>query len=431
MRVCGIISEYNPFHAGHLHHLRETRARIGEDCALVCCMSGDFVQRGEPALLPKHLRAEAAVACGADLVIELPAPYALRSAEHFARAGVALLAGLGTVTDLSFGAEDADVSLLTELADTLLEHQTVLDTLTHLTTGLSYAAARERALYDRLQAQADLLHRPNNILAVEYCKAVRTAGLDWTLHAVPRAGGQHDGAPADGLPSASWLRTQLRAGDRAALAYLPDGSRRVLERAGERGLLLLDTTRAEHGMLDRLCRMRVDELAALPDASEGLEHRLYAAIRSARTAEEICAAARSRRYPLARIRRMLCCAWLDLPAALTSLPPPYIRVLALNDRGRRVLRMSADAAALPIINKPAHIRALSDRAQEVFGATVRAGDLYHLTLPGWKTLPLGLDWRQGAQYFPENPPQGGRKSAAGGGKCLTFEDGDAILTKPH
>ena len=403
MRICGIVAEYNPFHLGHARHLAETRRLVGADAALVCCMSGDFIQRGEAALLPKRLRAEAAVRCGADLVLELPAPYALRSAEGFAEAAVAVLAGLNVVTDLSFGAEDADAALLQSLADTLLEHRTVQDTLTALKTGVSYAAARERALYARIQEQAALLRRPNNILAVEYCKAVRRQNLPWTLHAVARVGAPHDGGTAEqGLPSASFLRAALRGGDASALEFLPPGSRAVMERALDEGLALLDGERLEHAMLDRLCRLTPEDFGALPDASEGLEHRLCAAVRACRTVEAVCAAAKTRRYPLARIRRLLCCAWLDFPAALTALPPPYVRVLALNDRGRAVLRLAADECTLPIVNKPAHIRELSARAQRVFAAAAQAHDLYALTLPAWEKLRLGADWQQGALYLPNS-----------------------------
>ena len=125
MKICGIVAEFNPFHNGHAHLLRETRSLLGEETGIVCCMSGNFVQRGQGALLPKHLRAKTALESGADLVLELPAPYALRSAEGFASSAVSILAALGQVTDLSFGAEDADADALMELAGLLLEHKTV------------------------------------------------------------------------------------------------------------------------------------------------------------------------------------------------------------------------------------------------------------------------------------------------------------------
>lgn len=411
MRICGIVTEYNPFHLGHSRHLSETRARLGPDAAVVCCMSGDFVQRGEAAILPKYLRAEAAVRCGADLVLELPAPYALLSAEGFAESAVSLLAGLNVITDLSFGAEDADVPLLQSLADTLLEHRTVQDTLCHLKTGISYAAAREKALYDRICGQAVLLRKPNNILAVEYCKAVQKLSLPWTLHAVPRVGAPHDGPTEDGLPSAAALRRMLRGGDASALEFLPPGSREVMDRALSQGLALLDPARLEHAALDRLCRMSPEDFSALPGAAEGLEHRIYAAVRACRSLDAVCASAKTRRYPAARIRRMLCCAYLDFPKELTALPPPYIRVLALSDIGRIVLRQAADECTLPILNKPAHVRQLPARAQQVFAAAAQGADLYDLALPAWARLKFGADWQRGAQYLPSAGPVEERDNA--------------------
>ena len=176
MKNCGVVAEYNPFHRGHAFQFRQIRRLLGSDTAIVCCMSGDYVQRGEPAVMSKWARAESAVRCGADLVVELPSPWALQSAEGFARASVGLLAALGCATDLAFGAECPNVDRLQRLAALLLEHETAAATLLELRQGIPYAAARERALYKQVQQEAALLRQPNNILAVEYCKALQTLG---------------------------------------------------------------------------------------------------------------------------------------------------------------------------------------------------------------------------------------------------------------
>ena len=207
MRICGIVAEYNPFHRGHGLHIHKTRQLLGPDTAIVCCMSGSYVQRGGPALAEKHLRARWAVENGADLVLELPSPYALSSAEGFARGALSLLDALGCVTDLSFGSECGDTAALDRLAATLLEHDTVAATLLELRTGIPYAAARERALYQQVQEQAGLLRQPNDLLGVEYCKAIRWLGSPIVPHAILREGPGHDApSPAQGLCSASWLR---------------------------------------------------------------------------------------------------------------------------------------------------------------------------------------------------------------------------------
>ena len=397
MRICGVVSEYNPFHSGHAFHLARARAGLGEEGAVVCCLSGNFVQRGEAALLPKHLRARAALLGGADLVVELPAPYALSSAEGFAQNGVRILSGLGVLTHLSFGAETADEPLLRETASILLEHETVAATLTHLREGISYAAARERALYARLRERAALLQAPNNILAVEYCKAVQAQGLALALLPVPRKGAPHDEkSPQGGFASASALRALLREGKGAqAEAFLPQGSRDLLRRAMAEGQALLESERLENAMLSHLLRLSPEELAALPGAAEGLEHRLYAAIRSSRGIEEIALAAKTKRYPLSRLRRMLLCAYLGITAEDAALPAPYIRVLAFNRRGREVLSLARKGASLPLLTKPAHVEALSPEARRIFALEARACDLYHLALPAWRAFRPGDDWRQG------------------------------------
>ena len=236
MKTCGIVCEYNPFHTGHMAQIAAVRTRLGPDTAIVCCMSGNFVQRGEPAVAPRHLRAESALHGGADLVLELPLPWSLSSAEGFARAAVTLLTSTGVVTHLAFGAEDPDLDRLQTLADAALEKSTIDATLEHLGTGIPYARARERALYARLRSEAELLRRPNNTLAIEYLKALRSLQSGVQPIALPREGAGHDGEPADGFASAAWLRERLRSDDwESVLPYLPRASFDLLADGARRG----------------------------------------------------------------------------------------------------------------------------------------------------------------------------------------------------
>ena len=399
MRICGVVSEYNPFHKGHAYQIAQAKSCLGEDAAVVCCMSSDFVQRGDAAILPKHLRAKAAVLGGADVVLELPAPYALRSAEGFAQSAVDILLGTGVLTDLSFGAEDADPQLLMETASLLLEHQTVQDTLLHLKTGISYAAARERALYARVKEKAEILQKPNNILAVEYCKALVRREADVNILPIARKGAGHDEGAEGEYASASHIRALLREDKpEEALSYLPDGCADILKNAMQDGTALIDQSRLENAMLSVLVRLTADDLAALPDANEGLDNRLLEAIRKGRTIEEICTQAKTKRYALSRIRRMIFCAYLGITKEESTAPAPYARVLAFNDKGREVLRLARKQAPLPLITKPAHAFDLGGDARKIFERESLACDLYHLALPGWKNTPWGVDWRQDAIY---------------------------------
>ena len=399
MRICGVVSEYNPFHKGHAYQIEQAKSHLGEDSAVVCCMSSDFVQRGDAAILPKHLRAKAAVLSGTDVVLELPAPYALRSAEGFAQSAVDILLGTGVITDLSFGAEDADAGLLHETASLLLEHQTVQDTLLHLKTGISYAAARERALFARVKEKAEILQKPNNILAVEYCKALIRRESAVNLLPIERKGAGHDAGAEGEYASASYIREFLREGKTdEALPYLPETTVAILKESMESGHALLDQSRLENAMLSSLVRLTADDLAALPDANEGLDNRLLEAIRQGRTIEEICAQAKTKRYALSRIRRMIFCAYLGITKEESTTPPPYARVLAFSDKGREVLKLARKRATLPLITKPAHAFDLGGDARKIFEREALACDLYNLALPCWKDIRWGDDWRKDAIY---------------------------------
>ena len=406
MRICGIIAEYNPFHRGHGLHIHKTRQLLGPDTAIVCCMSGSYVQRGGPALAEKHLRARWAVENGADLVLELPSPYALSSAEGFARGALSLLDALGCVTDLSFGSECGDTAALDRLAATLVEHDTVAATLLELRTGIPYAAARERALYQQVQEQAGLLRQPNDLLGVEYCKAIRWLGSPIVPHAILREGPGHDApSPAQGLCSASWLRQRLQEGDWAACApYLPPSVCRSLEelRCQGRGPLLEQN--GQRAVLARLWTLSPEELARLPGAAEGLENRLWEAIRQGSTIEEICRMAKTKRYAFSRLRRMVWCAFLDLTAQEAAAPPAYLRVLAFSDRGRAVLSLARKQARLPLVTKPAHGRQLPPAARQAFEKEALRTRLSHLFAPDPGAYAPGEEWTQGPYYHrPEAP----------------------------
>ena len=401
MKICGIIAEYNPFHKGHAHQIAQTREKLGPDTAIVCLMSGDWVQRGEAALLPKQARAAMAIQAGADLVLELPLPWALSSAERFASGAVSILNRLGCVTHLSFGAEHPVLEDIVELGDILREQQTIQDTIKEMQSGISFAAARERALYKKVQERAALLRSPNNILAVEYCKAigVQEAALEPVL--IPRKGAGHDTAEtADGLASASEIRRRLRAGEDVA-DLVPACNLDLLHKTLEAGHGLLDSERLEAMMLAKLIALTPEQLGRLPDATEGIENRLWQAIREHRSLEEIVKAATTKRYPAARLRRMLTCAFLGIARADSQNPPPYVKVLGFNDRGRGVLHTLRKSAQIPVLTKPAHGQKLEGEARQLLETEALAADLHALARPSWPTSRSGAEWLRGPLYLPE------------------------------
>lgn len=401
MKICGIIAEYNPFHNGHLYQIEETRRMLGPDTAVVCCMSGDFVQRGEAAVMDKTRRAKAAVMSGADLVLSLPLRWSLSSAQGFADGAIHIL-GMAGAEHISFGAEDDDVEALSEIAGLIAEKSVIDGTLaTMMGSGVSYARARERELYKRIKDRASLISTPNNILAVEYLRAVRQQGLDISPIAVKRTGAAHDGDTPDGvIASASYIRQLARGGrlDEAA-GFMPPQSLEQLRRAAHEGAAMLDLSRLDCAMTAVLKRCSIEQLSKLPDASEGLEHRLYDAIQAGVGLEDICGGAKTKRYAYSRIRRMLYCAFLGIEKKPAGSLPGYTRVLAFNDRGRQVLSAVEQREDFVFITKPAAAKGLPEEERAGFELEAAASAAYDLALPGYRDLPRGREWTCGPIYI--------------------------------
>ena len=397
MRAAGIIAEYNPLHSGHLRLLEAGRALLGTDTAFVCVMSGNFVQRGDFALLRKHARAQAAVESGADLVLELPLPWAVSSAEDFADGGVRVLASTGLVDHLLFGSECGDAAALERTAAALLTPAFRDQLRRELPGAVSYAAARERALGALLPEEAALLKSPNNILGIEYCKALLRQGADIRPVTVRREGSPHDGPlTPGGHPSASALRTLLRAGERErALDLLPPAMRRAYEAEEAEGRAPVFRENSERAILARLRSMSAADFAALDPGREGVWNRLYDAVRSAATLQELLETAKTKRYAMARLRRMVLWAYLGLTPADLPADPPYLRVLAANETGCRLLSRMRRTAAVPVLTKPAQVRRLGPEARRLFELEVRAADLYTLAYPRLEAAAGGAEWREG------------------------------------
>ena len=391
--VLGVVCEYNPFHRGHLYHLRESRRAAGEDAAVVCVQSGDFVQRGEAAVFSKFARAEAALACGADLVAELPLPWCLSSAEGFARGAVGLLAALGAER-ISFGSETGETEPLEELAALMLSPGFIEDVKARLNADatLSFAAARQLAAAERLGETAQLLAQPNNILAVEYCKAIRQSGASMRPFAVKRVGSGHDRSDEEGPLSASALRDRLYAGEILS-DEIPEAAAAIYRREIGQGSALLRRDALELPMLARLRQLDEEDFLSLPDASDGLGHRLFRAVQEEPTLEAVYTSVKTKRYALSRIRRLCLCAGLGVRARMADGVPPYARVLAANERGRALLREAADRAAVPILTKPAAVRELPEGCEAIFTLGARAHDFYVLGCPDPARRRPGGDWR--------------------------------------
>lgn len=377
MKTLGIVAEYNPFHLGHAYHLTQSRRETGAD-TVVIAMGGNFTQRGGYAYADKFARAEMAIRGGADLVIELPVSFSLSSAERFAYGGVYLLSELADY--LSFGCETSDLGLLERAAGIVSEEGFTEKVKAKMQSGVSFAMAREAVLREIDPACATLLSSPNNILAVEYLKAIKKLSSRLIPFPVARIGAWHGEMDADqGFASASAIR-EMKLND--AEKYLPEASFAILTREKEAGRLMEDHDLWDAAMLSSLRRLSKDELSMLPDVREGLENRLYDALHSETSVEDVVSRANSRRYPSSRIRRCLMQGFLGLTSSeFSRFPSPlYIRVLAFNDVGRQILS-SLRSSPLPIITRGGAYRELPAEAQAMFSREIVADDIYTSLYP--------------------------------------------------
>ena len=388
MRIVGVIAEYNPFHRGHAWHLRQARALARAD-AVVAVMSSCFTQRGEAALLSPADRTRMALSCGADAVFALPAMWSVRDAEHFALGGVALLRALG-VDAISFGAETADAERLWAAARLLERPSAAMSSAMqeHLAHGLPWPEALAAATDSLDPGAGRLLSSPNNTLAICYLRAMLRLGANMDVYPVPRQGDYHDTAVSGGFASATALRGTILRGDwRSARQAMPEEAYALLEDAALRGRLHRPEA-LDLPLLYRLRGMSGEELAALPDLSEGIEQRLRGAALTARSREDMLQAAKTRRYPYARLSRLCAHALLGFTAdLLADTPlPPAAWLMGLRDTARPLMaRLSA--SGFPIIAKAADY----DRSLPWFQAELRAWDVWALGAG----LPAGLALKAG------------------------------------
>ncbi len=371
MKAAGIIAEYNPFHSGHAY-LAEKAGAAGYTHT-VAVMSGNFVQRGEPALMHHSVRTRAALECGIDLVVQLPSVYAVSSAQSFATAGVEILSGLGLVDSLVFGSECGDADKIINTAKAVYGEEIKSYLASELEKGISFASARENALRKINPAYADIIQSPNNILGVEYAAALGRTGSGITPVTFERIGAAHDSdAGINGIASASAIRKMIQKGEHIS-DFVPEKAVEIYKNA-----LLTDTKRIENAILYKMKTTTPQELAKAPDISEGIENRIVQAAKQASSLEELYTLAKTKRYSHARIRRIIINHFLTVTADDLRISVPYIRVLGFNSKGAQLLKAAKSTALIPVITKAADVANLGSEAQRIFSLECTAGDVFAL-----------------------------------------------------
>ena len=383
----GIICEYNPLHLGHKKQIDRIREEYGPDCTIVCAMSGSFVQRGAPAILDKTLRAKAAIVSGADLVLELPVTTSLSSAESFAAGGVRILSPLCDV--LCFGAETADASILCNTARALLSSGFPPLLRQQLDTGMSFPAARQAAL-EQMGVSSLALSQPNDILAVEYCKAILRQNSPMNIFPIHRQGSYHAEVADAENPSATAVRNLMLT------AYnwnscVPKNVRPIFHNAP-----LHTLSAGEGAILGKLRTITEEEFEALPYGSEGLWRKFMHACRQEATLEAILAATKSKRYTRSRIDRMAMCAFLGITREMLEEPVPYTRVLAFSQKGRAVLKAAKKQSL--------YLNPGEAFPHPYWELEKRCGDLYGLFCTDGPEPP-GTEEARRVYYHKEEPKQ--------------------------
>ena len=345
-KVLGIIAEYNPFHNGHLYHINESKKAVNADY-VVAIISGNFVQRGDTSLVDKWSKAEMAIQNGADLVIELPLLYSISSAENFAEGGIKMLNSFNIVDYISFGSELCDVNTLNEFADVLFhEPKEFISVLNHeLSKGFSYPKARENALLmylNNIRKYANILSSPNNILAIEYLKALKKYKSSIVPVSINRNKVDYNSTEiVDGFASATAIRKIAITNDVWSLRQaMPKSSFDIMYDCLRSGKTVSSLAKFEKEIIYNLRKMSISEIANLPDVSEGLEYSIKNAANSCNTIDELVSIVKSKRYTVTRLKRILVYCLLgitkkDMQDSRKVIP--YVRVLGFNNKGKELL----------------------------------------------------------------------------------------------
>ncbi len=388
MKVAAIISEYNPFHTGHEYQIKKLRQMLGEDTAVIAIMSGNYTQRGEIAVADKTVRAKAAVECNVNLVLELPFPFSMSSAEFFAKSGVKIANEIGVVDYLVFGSESDDINELSDIASVMSseEYLLTLDTLKNDVKYDDYGypelcqMALSRVYGKELSRE---LFSPNNILGIEYIKALRTLGSAITLIAIKREGAGYNDIinPMAEYQSASAIREELALNNISALDYVPEKAKQIYIDAIQDGKMPSDISRLDIGIISSL---RLNSPVAMPDihdAMGGLYNRICDLSADANSISSLTSLAETKKYTKARIRRAIFNTYFGVTSSDVRALPSYSQVLAMDDVGRSILKRIKKMSDFPIVTKPSSYRELgyqvikqkelSNKADSVFGLSLK------------------------------------------------------------
>lgn len=401
MKITGIVSEYNPFHMGHEYQIKKARELSSCD-GIAVVMSGNYVQRGEPAIIDKFRRAEAAVRGGADLVIELPLPFSCQNAEMFAGAAVRELKKLN-IDALSFGCESTDIKMLKDIARLQLSSVFNTELKEEIKSGISYPKALSKVISTHLGEDAfTLAGSPNNVLAIEYIKSTIANNLNWSFIPVKRMGKAHNDLSATGsYDSATAIRKVLLSSDAASVSVTP-ASMEMLRDFHNEHENFNSLNRYLQLLYYKIIELGTDGLNEIYEVSEGLNNKIYSNVFKHENIDDLIASLKSKRYTYSKLRRMLLNIILGIRREDIKSFTMYgefspVKVLAFNDVGRKIMR-EAKERGTAVINRYSDYRKYSLNAEELptFSLTSKATNIYYLTM---KNKNLNIEYTANSRYI--------------------------------
>ncbi len=368
MALCGIIAEFNPFHNGH-EYLIKSLKRGGN--TVICALSGNFVQRGDAAVFSKRVRTECCLKAGADIVVEMPCCYSMSTAQNFALCGVWQLYNMGC-EKIVFGSESGNIEKLRAAARILTSDRFARLAAEKMKSGITFAAARELAAGE-CGADTEIFKNPNDNLGVEYMVAALNLRLNIDFECINRQGVLHDSTAANGIfASATHIRELLKCGDyESAKKYIPPYLHEYIKAEN-----IADLQRTDRAIIALLRTRPEPDFKNLPDISEGIENRLYSAVRETANFEELCSAVKTKRYTLARVRRLVLSAAIGFDRSFFMKVPPYTRVLGASAGG--ISQLKKTVSLNPVVVKAADIEKLDGDCKHLFESECRATDFYAL-----------------------------------------------------
>lgn len=398
--VLGIVSEYNPFHNGHIRHLEISKQLTNADFT-IAVMSGNFVQRGDTALVDKWTRTEMALKAGIDLVIELPTLYAISSAENFADGAVKILNSLGIVDYLSFGSEIGELAPLNEVASVLYKEPKEFSSLitAQIKSGLSYPKAREIAIsqyFGSSKKYSEVLGNPNNILGIEYIKSLKRHRSHIQPMTIKRDYSDYNSnSVKNGIASATAIRTMIQ--NKKNVHYVvPYETYELLDEQIKSNKIIPDLSVFEKEIIYTLRKLTLQEIAELPDVSEGLENKIKAAANNFNNLKDLIDNIKSKRYTQSRIQRILLYALLNISEKdinMSRKTNPYIRVLGFNKHGKKIV--SAIAKANPKLNIIVSVKKFMEASNNTSLKNMLSKDIFatNVYTLGYKSEPVAnLDY---------------------------------------